>query len=843
MLRLASFPSDFFTNLPPFEPASIIVAPRERPVNTLGTASSASTMRPAQKNSKDDSSTESDEVVFKRRLERQFPMIDPAWKLRGRGGSETAAATEQQLDKQPANAPGEITSQHHEGFQRFYKTVVSPTHVRVTAGGRIVPNTRGIPSPTIKRPRDKSAFETSKADGSPAQTRTTLPPSADSDAALKTQQASQSQMHLPPPLFASFPPNSFASPVPGSPMQLMAPPMVPVNLPYGAYHQQPPRPSQGSRNPQASPKGPLQELQARKDENEASRQQSGSQQSEAAKGPKISPVEQLDLTKPYIVNGQLFYPVPSGSFAPAMGVPMVAGIPGFAPLHPQVAGMMPHHLPLHPMFGGMGFPGAPGTIPGIVPGAVSPALQQQPQQRERGQPQQSQSGSFSLRPPSAPPISSIKPSEITKKQIESLKANLKYHEDQLLFNKHQVDEKEMEKMVEMLRGEIKLFEMKKERQVAHELQHYPKQESSSESTKADAGPASQPLRSSSGQTSLPDQQKVAAALEGARKPGSLRKRESSRLKSEIIGTRSSGLPFDSPDSKCGAGAAEPLRSSVLPSAAALAPPFEPRSGHAFEAPTQRSLDNSLAALELSDEARKASMERLLSAGAGAWDQFEGTGKPENKALTTARSSKDSTKKLGTTSSMSSQDKPRYELPYLIGTLPPGTDTRTAHDTDYKYPRALTDAENRARYLYWSNAPAKYRAGLPKYDGRNFYRASPPATESSETAIDASHTGSAQREPSTSTDSGLSFNKPAAVRDPFRPSTPTERTPQARSADSPISAKIANMTQKLGNLGMDEVALNTGKRLQDRASAQSARLPDADVRSIDSLDKRSSERHG
>ncbi|KAL8413084.1 hypothetical protein RB596_009584 [Gaeumannomyces avenae] len=820
------------------ELASIIVAPRERSVNTLGIVGSASTMRPTQETSKDDSSAEREEVVSKRRPEHQFKVVDPAWKLRGRGGSEVVPSIGQQFDKQPTNAPSEIASQHHEGFRRFYKTVMSPTHVRVTAGGRIVPNTRGMLSPTIRRPRDKLAFET-RANGSPVKTRTGLPPSADADAAPKAQRATQAHMHLPPPIFAAFSP-TFASPVPGSPIQLMAPPMMPINLPYGTYHQAS-RPSQTSRKPQASPKGPLQELQARKDENEASKQQSGSQQP-GTKGPKISPIEQLDLTKPYVVNGQLFYPVPSGNF-PAMGVPMVAGIPGFAPLHPQVTGMVPHHLSMNPMFGGLGFPGAPGMIPGMVPGAAPPAVQQQ-QQQQRDHLQQSQGGSLGFRPPSAPlgpPISSIKPSQITKKQIESLKANLKYHEDQLLFNRHQVDEKEMERMVEMLHGEIRFFETKKERQVAHELQHYPKQESSYESDKADAGSDSQPQRSSSGETSLPDQQKVAAALEDARKLGSLRKRESSRLGSGEISTRTNGLTFGSPDPKCGAGAPELLRSSVLPSGAALAPPFEPRSGRVFEVPRQRSLDDSFASVVLTDEARKSSMERLLSAGAGAWDQFEGTGKPG--ALTTARPPKGATKKLATNSSMSSQDKPRYELPYLIGTLPPGTDTRTAHDTDYKYPRALTDAETRARYLYWSKAPAEYRVGLPKYDGRNFYRASPPATDSSETAIDASHTGSAQRNPSTSTDSGISFKKPAVTRDQFCPSTPKKQTPRAQPVDTAASANTANMTRKHGNLSMGEVSLNTGARLQGRTSAQSARPADTDVKSIDCLDKRSSEKPG
>ena len=49
--------------------------------------------------------------------------------------------------QQPRSAPSGIAAQQVENFQRFYRAVVSPTHVRVTAGGRIVSNTRAIAPP------------------------------------------------------------------------------------------------------------------------------------------------------------------------------------------------------------------------------------------------------------------------------------------------------------------------------------------------------------------------------------------------------------------------------------------------------------------------------------------------------------------------------------------------------------------------------------------------------------------------------------------------------------------------------------------------------------------------
>lgn len=60
---------------------------------------------------------------------------------------------------QPYPAPSGTVAQQSENFQRFYRAVVSPTHVRVTAGGRIVPNNRNTAPPAFEWNKAKFAFE------------------------------------------------------------------------------------------------------------------------------------------------------------------------------------------------------------------------------------------------------------------------------------------------------------------------------------------------------------------------------------------------------------------------------------------------------------------------------------------------------------------------------------------------------------------------------------------------------------------------------------------------------------------------------------------------------------
>ena len=147
------------------------------------------------------------------------------WRFRGRTGSEATATAE------PLPAPIGINAQKSEGFQRFYKAVISPSHVRVTAGGRIVPNTRTT-SPMSKRLKEKGDEGNHAKDGlQQADDQAQQLLEGTNLTALKSSNM---------PVFA-FPPHPiyppFPAPVPGMPMMplqmgLGLPAILPGSYPF-----------------------------------------------------------------------------------------------------------------------------------------------------------------------------------------------------------------------------------------------------------------------------------------------------------------------------------------------------------------------------------------------------------------------------------------------------------------------------------------------------------------------------------------------------------------------------------------------------------------------------------
>ncbi|KAI6382265.1 hypothetical protein MCOR25_000854 [Pyricularia grisea] len=800
--------------------SQIITMPKERSVNTASVPAT-NTLR---RTNKDDSSTESDELLYKGQRDRQFPQADGSWKLRERDEPESAATSEP-VQAQPAGVPVGPSTQHSEGFRRFYRSVASPTHVRVTAGGRIVPNTRGPPSPTIKRPKAKSTQEPSVIDGSPAQShlKSAL---GEADAPPGPKPPNQAQVPTFPPMLANLHPGSFASSTPG-PVQFvsMPMPMMGINFPIGSFQMPHVPPVKGGPY-QPGVQLPVAAATDGPKDKDPNSKVSGRQTD--AKDPKISPIDQLDLTKPYVFNGQMFFPVPGGALTQPIAMPFMPGgmmTPGFGSITP---GMVPSGIPVSPVFQGMSFTGAPGMVHGMTPGTAAPAHQQHQQLQQ--QPHAAVPVSF--QPPAAPPISSIRPSDISKKQIETLRGTLKYHEDQLHFNKHQVDEKEMDKTIKMLRAEIKRFDDLCQKQLVFEAEHYPSREQSADSTDttapADFGSLTE--HPSSVTTCLPDQQRVTAALENARRTGALRKKDSGRARSALNGSSSNKASslFDFDDEKEHLRPNEMHMRACLPSGAALAPPFEPRSSSCSEQPRPNSAEP-LPPNGLTEEARQ----RLLLAGSKAWDNFEASSSTPVDSKGKFSRGKTPTQRLGAEASGSStQEKTRYELPYLIGTLPPGVDARTANATDYRYPRELTNDELRARYLYLGKAPEEVRRGLPKYDGRNFYK--PYIVEGSqETTPVAAPSGADRRGASVSTDSARSYNKPNPSRDPFQPSTPDKKAHQAQLQDSPITARIASLSKPFMNMPSD----------MTEADSRAVQSSSSNDKSNEAPEKRSLDRSG
>ncbi|KAL6700346.1 hypothetical protein J3F84DRAFT_402516 [Trichoderma pleuroticola] len=605
---------------------------------------------------------------------RQLDGTESEWRYRGRSDSEA-------IGGQPISAPTGLSAQKDEGFQRFYRAVVSPTHVRVTAGGRIVPNTRGSPSPTTRWPKDKSSVEAADNNSNRQPYRDIL---------------QQSQFILPQHPMGFFPhhamiPGFAPGMVPAMP-GMPGMPGMPVVPGMAAISAMPPMPAMHAIQamPSASaapgvPSGPspypimpwplgfniggpggaaqsslmshasglvsMPPNPATKD------RQDETGASENATPTRPPPPESGDVARPYVHNGQWVFPSaahfamgPHPAFmAPSM-MPMVAG-----------HRLIPNHV-MAPMAQ------SNGQMPQMSPQAVAmpPPLQ------------------YPSVPTPTPSTgqhqSSIRASQITKKQLSVLRASLKWAEDQLQYNKHQIDERTMELHAESLRYSIGHFEKVQDEQAASEKRSHPKDQAKddmSDFASADEERSKSPVTSSvkpenSGAesfSSLPEESSMERVDKDKAMPTTQRKAFTSSHEEATVQVAPNAQILGLSD-EVGAN----KRCSTLPVTAALAPPFQPRT----------------------------------VGGQDARDVLPGSGHPRPIS-----EEYDSTK------------------PYLVGQLPPGMRVEHARDTDYIYPRQLTEDELRARHMYWGKAPHHLQSGLPKFDGKNFYPPSPDRSQCGE----------------------------------------------------------------------------------------------------------------
>ncbi|KAK3320702.1 hypothetical protein B0T19DRAFT_444525 [Cercophora scortea] len=709
---------------------------------------------------KDDSSVSSDELLFKGNISRRQireparelvrepvrepvreamrePIREPVrvqareatlepprqmdWKYRGRSDSEVAA-------NEPLPAPSGVPAQRSEGFQRFYKAVVSPTHVRVTAGGRIVPNTRAPSSPTSKRSKDRSTIDSQGVADKVNHGKPALGPYGPSH---------------PLPVMSPFIP---AYPTGFQPIQTTLPFMP---MPFGA-HLPPgfsfPQPAVSpSAMAQLPTDGTLKDTHNKKPEEVRGEKDVLSDKQEKV---KITPPEFFDVTKPFFFNGQYMYPFPA-AFPAAMGNPVVpfhmVGLP------PGAAQQMTGHV-MQPAPNGTGHPMNVASYPAPSghgsPGV--PIIVNRPT-------------NSNFQPPSAPPISSIKLSDITRKQIESFKSSLKYHEDQLQYNRHQIDEKEMEAQIQTIQGHIQRFETMLKNQVEYEESVLRKADPSKDD-KND----SQPPASAAGEARVSPQPEF---------QGNPEIREAQHT-ANSAGTQRrafirSGPDFSSNNAESGgslfefaAEAGRPtfgdMKKSALPSEAALAPVFLPR-GHA----------SSWGGSEHSREAQEETERRLLAA-AGRKTPYATVENQQPVSQPFSQPSKTNSSETSNyfdapASSYRSRADHSYGVPYLLGALPKGVNPRTARDQDYEYTRPLTEEERRARFLYWGKAPKSVVQGLPKFDGKHFYPPSPIKENISDPPQDPIR----RRVPTGRAEMDYEFRLTKSDCDPFRPITPVQ----------------------------------------------------------------------
>ncbi|OAA53998.1 hypothetical protein ISF_08478 [Cordyceps fumosorosea ARSEF 2679] len=449
---------------------------------------------------------------------QQLDGTDSEWRYRGRTENECG-------EPQPISAPPGLVAQKDEGFQRFYKAVVSPTHVRVTAGGRIVPNTRASSSPTCKWAKDKPP------------SGSLFPPRPLERETAENAVANGAQYPFGPfpSLYPGYAPAMHGSAYAMFPWQIYNTFCLPAPMPQTAFSK--PSGKDSSRHQQDG-------VDDRQEGTEPSPHQ-------AAAAP-------MDVSRPFYFNGQWAMPHNPSLFA--YGMPAFSGFP-----QPSMAGSVTAPPAVQPTPATSN--SAPAPSYSVAPAPVKPdkplTETVKPIPAAAASPATQTTASLTN-----PPISSIRPSEITKKQIDVLKGSLKYLEDQLLYNKHQIDEKWMEYQAHMVRQQVDQFEKNLQNQKSFEEAYYPKSKENSSTSSASLAAATP----SADETPAPLPQD--GTINSGQKPWREKDREYFQTHQGINSTKSVSL---FPPKRLGSTTEPTKKASTLPVHAALAPPFQPQN--------------------------------------------------------------------------------------------------------------------------------------------------------------------------------------------------------------------------------------------------------------------------
>ena len=655
------------------------------------------------------------------------------WHLRGRNSSLRSS--------EPHSAPSGIANQQSKNFQRFYRAVVSPTHVRVTAGGRIVPNTHAVAQPKFDWNPDRYLFEPSRQ----------IP---DTEANLDLVQ----DLHAPQPILASiWPPSqipNYNSPMPSACLPIVHPSMAAQNIRALEGHAHASIPiahaTMAIQNLSASIDGHTHDLA----ENVAVKtavtellQPINSQQPI-----KISPPSQFDHSKPFLFNGQVVYPVPTGFQPPRNSVPLPLNGLRDSNLQHQITtngsyfpSPYPIPMPLMMPAGPVGFPPMMFHNAGAHSEGRFPIAPYVPQ---------STSGLISL-------------SELTKSQILGFRNQIKHIDDQIVNNKDQVDEDFLRRQ----RSELTEFMAKMENmlynQLGQETNLTCRASLSSKTAEKRVAPSfalsattsRKDTISNAGNTSdYPQSPPVAVEELKKKKTSSMAppvplfvpnpQQRPNHIRSEDAQVTITPV-VSNPSPQY-----QPVPRSRLTVAAAKAPPFQPRTQTITHRPDPESIGSisrqpSKNSLELSHPAiqtlpygafgsrriaSSSSESRQLIPDSGvAHADFTREHRTQLPKVSTDEQS--ALLQIASTHHAPLSASDIANKPYLIGTVPTGM--RPGAFSDILYSRPLTEDEIRARHLYWGDAPrtALRGSGLPKFDGKDFYPPSPvksmarPATTS------------------------------------------------------------------------------------------------------------------
>ncbi|KAK8037005.1 hypothetical protein PG991_001319 [Apiospora marii] len=696
--------------------------------STMSDSSNVAMARRPKKIKEEASSTDSEDQVLFQGRKAPRPSV-----MNGDASSDAKPPRRTEPERiahEPLSAPTGLAAQQSEGFQRFFKAVVSPTHVRVTAGGRIVPNTRSTASPTSKWDKELPNSENDTNDiGKSSQHGQQMP--APDPATCQTAppimappMASPMYPGFPamyPPMAGHMPYYPMAGGM-GFPYPMPYPPMQPPVMAGGSHGAMPQVqvPSQAQVPPQAQVSQQV--------ENPATVPKPENRQDSRKPKPaplKLSPPEQFDQNRPFYYNGHLVYPpVGSGHMQ--------------SPLNPITPSpCFPHSFAGHPALARVGSfaqqSSAASSLPSphvmptqtSMPLTASAAVPQQVAPQGQGAPKSSASSQF---PSSAqPPPSSIKPSEITKVQLNSLRSQLKYYEDQLQYNKHQIDEEETKGKVTTIRQLIHQFEHNIGMQMHFETSQHSESDTKSPNEApnpaTEGAPCQTPSRESSMQesddVSVPQVPTNSAASSRLNNPTLTHTQSMDQIRQRTVKERRQAAGINSSKGNDTSAALDALVARLSMSgegskkSSSFMPPvttssFEPSRTPSLSAGNPTAFEPSTNAM-LHNNVQMERRSSLLHPQQSLWQDFgsyvAGARAPAHAGLG---------HHVATGGS--------YAAPYLVGQLPQGI-AQAASGTDYTYARELTEEEKRARHVYWGQVSIK-GSGLPKFDGKDFYPPTP-----------------------------------------------------------------------------------------------------------------------
>ncbi|ORY64358.1 uncharacterized protein BCR38DRAFT_212777 [Pseudomassariella vexata] len=412
------------------------------------------------------------------------------------------------------------------------------------------------------------------------------------------------------------------------------------------------------------------------------------------------------------------------------------------------------------------------------------------------------------------PITSIKPSEITKRQLNSLRSSLKYYEDQLQYNKHQIDEKWTQEQSGGIRKLIEQFEHNYKMQQNFESAYYPGSDKASGAANTGKTPSAVPSQTPSRASSMQEKpietatktDSVTSTSHGLHALSHTQSMDQIRQRSVKDRRQKAGINSSKGNDTSAALDAleahfdrarlhDPVKKPSLPTDAAMAPPFEPRATPTLPSRLSNGLESATDTTGSSESQWPAMA--FLPPSQPLWNNTNPA-----KDLFSGTSSSDigiASQNLGVGS----------YTPYLVGKLPHGGNPYSARATDYVYPRELTDEEKRARHVYWGQVSSK-GLGLPKFDGKDFY---PPSPVKTSEKTEAPPKLKIRQLPTGQSASDYSFELPKTENDPFRSSRDTGSIRSDRSGPKVSRAvPIVNpdtMKREEGNMTPSQPATGTG----------------------------------